>query len=214
MGSTSTESSTTTETLRSNECDTRDIIEEPHADILKSKSVKNDSDCSLVKNQSDMKDAVQVEEHSAALCLNKISNVSTIPTISSSDNYTKDVKYIKQIENQEDNASSSNHKNRSDDILDLPGIILARLTRQAEKSDSSNPPSIENISAESDIKNKNIGSSQEKSNLEGDLGVAEDRYGFQNPYWYRGQFTNQRYRAYDRREPYRNYLKYPVFPGK
>lgn len=157
-----------------------------------------------------MKGAVQIGEQLAALYLNKMSNASTIPTVSLSDNYTKAVKYVKRIENREDDASPSNHKNRSDDILDLSNIILARLTRQAEKSNtgSSNPSSVENIESE------NIGSSQERSNLESDLGVAEDRYRFQYPYWNRRQFASQRYRANDRREPFRNYLKYPVFPGK
>ncbi|GAB1866201.1 hypothetical protein CAJAP_07280 [Camponotus japonicus] len=208
VGLASTGSSTTTETSKSNGCDTRNIIEKPHADILKSKSVKNNSECSL--DQSNMKGAVQIGEQPAALYLNKISNASTIPTVSLSDNYTKVVKYVKRIENREDDASPSNHKNRSDDILDLSNIILARLTRQAEKSNtgSSNPSSVKNIESE------NIGSSQERSNLEGDLGVAEDRYRFQYPYWNRGQFANQRYRANDRRESFRNYLKYPVFPGK
>lgn len=211
MGSASTGSSTTTETSRSNGCDTRNIIEKPQENILKSKSVKNNSECSLV-SQSNMKGAAQIGEQPAALYLNKISNATTIPTVSLSDNYTKDVK---RIENREDDASPSNHKNRSNDILDLSNIILARLTRQAEKSNtgSSNPSSVENI-AESDIESENIGSSRERSNLESDLNVAEDRYRFQYPYWNREQFANQRYRANDRREPFPNYLKYPVFPGK
>lgn len=212
VGSTPTDSST--ETSRSNGYDARNVIEKPHAGILKSKSLKNDSECSLV-NQSDIKSAAQLGEQSA-LYLNKISNASTIPTVSFLDNYTKDVQYIKQIENREDNTSPSNHKNRSDGDLSshdiLPGIILARLTRQVERNNmvSSNPSSVSAKSVESE----NIGSSQERSNFKSDLGVAEDRYRFQYPYWYRGQFANQRYRANDRREPYRNYLKYPVFPGK
>lgn len=212
VGSSPTDSST--ETTRSNGY----VIGKPHADILESKSVKNDSESSLV-NQSDMKGAAQIGERSA-LHLNEIPNASTIPTVSFLDDCTKGARCIKRIENREDDASPSNHKNRSNGDLSshdiFPDIILARLTRQVERSnvDSSNPSSVENISAESVVESENIGSSQERSNFKSDLGVAEDRYRFQYPYWYRGQFANQRYRANDRREPYRSYLKYPVFPGK
>ncbi|CAL1676360.1 unnamed protein product [Lasius platythorax] len=197
--STSAGSSTTTETSRSNGCDARNVIEKPHVDLLKSKGVKNDSECSLV-------------------------NQSHVKAVSFSNNYTKDVQYTKRIENREDDASPSYHKDRSHvdlsshniSLLDSSDLISARLSRQVEKSDMdySNPSSVEDISVEPVVESENIGSSQESSDLKGDLGVAEDRYRFQYPYWYRGQFANQRYRAYDRREPYRNYLRYPVFPGK
>lgn len=222
--STSAGSSTTTETSRSDGCDARNVIEKPHVDLLKSKGVKNDSECSLV-NQSHVKGTIQIGEQSAAgLYLNKISDASTIPAVSFSNNYTKDVQYTKRIENREDDASPSYHKDRSDvdlsshniPLLDSSDLISARLSRQVEKSDMdySNPSSVEDISVEPVVESENIGSSQESSDFKGDLGVAEDRYRFQYPYWYRGQFANQRYRAYDRREPYRNYLRYPVFPGK
>lgn len=220
-------SSTTTETSKSNECDARNVIEKPHADILKSKSVKNDSQGSLV-NQSYVKSAIQIGERSAAgVYLNKISDASTTPTVNSSNNSTKVLQYTKCIENRENDASPSNHENRSDvdllshDILlnpfDVISPHLTRLTRQDRKSDTdySNPSSVKNNAELSiDIENENIGSSQKGSDLEGDLGVAEDRYRFQYPSWYRRQFANQRYRTNDRREPYRNYLRYPVFPGK
>ncbi|XP_072753460.1 uncharacterized protein [Anoplolepis gracilipes] len=214
--STPTDSSTTTEISKSNGCDARNVIEKPHADIL------NDAECSLV-NQRSVKGTVQIREQSG-LYLNKISDASTIPTVSSfSDSYTKHVQYTKRIENREDDASPSNHKDRSNvdlslhDIpLDPSDVILARPTRQDEKSNIaySNPSSIENTNIASDIENESIDSSQGSSDLEGDLGVAEDRYRFQYPYWYRRQFANPRYQAYNRREPYRNYLRYPVFPGK
>ncbi|XP_050463289.1 uncharacterized protein LOC126857679 [Cataglyphis hispanica] len=208
---------TTTEILRSNEYDARNVIEKPHADILK----RNDPQGSLV-NQSHLKSAARIGEQSAAsLYLNNKSDASTTPTVSSSDNSTKDVQYTKRIENRRNDASPSNHKDRSDvdllshDVLLNPfDVISPRLTRQNKKSDMdySNPSSIKN-SAELSIENENMGSSQ-KSSDESDLGVAEDRYRYQYPYWYRGQFANQRYRANNRREPYRNYLRYPVFPGK
>lgn len=207
---------TTTEILRSNEYDARNVIEKPHADILK----RNDPQGSLV-NQRHLKSATQIGEQSAAsLYLNNISGASTTPTVSSSDNSTKDVQYTKRIENRRNDAS--NHKDRSDvdllshDILLNPfDVISPRRTRQNKKSDMdySNPSSVEN-GAELSIENENIGSSQKSSDLESDLGVAEDRYRYHYPYWYRGQFANQRYRANDRSEPYRNYLRYPVFPGK
>ncbi|KAM0734588.1 hypothetical protein ACS0PU_011407 [Formica fusca] len=220
-------SSTTTETSRSNECDARNVIEKPHADILKSKSVKNDSQGSLV-NQSYVKSAIQIDERSAAgVYLNKISDAATTPTVNSSNNSTKVLQYTKCIENRENDVSPSNHENRSDvdllshDILlnpfDVISPHLTRLTRQDRKSDTdySNPSSVKNNAELSiDIESENIGSSQKGSDLEGDLGVAEDRYRFQYPSWYQRQFANQRYRTNDRREPYRNYLRYPVFPGK
>ncbi|KAL6422660.1 hypothetical protein ACFW04_010714 [Cataglyphis niger] len=209
---------TTTEILRSNEYDARNVIEKSHADILK----RNDRQGSLV-NQSHLKSAAPIGDQSAAsLHLNNISDASTTPTVSSSDNSTKDVQYTKRIENRRNDAPPSNHKDRSDvdllshDILLNPfNVISPRLTRQNKKSDMdySNPSSVKN-SAELSIENENIGSSQKSSDFESDLGVAEDRYRYQYPYWYRGQFANQRYRANDRREPYRNYLRYPVFPGK
>lgn len=216
--STPSGSSTTTEILRSHEYDARNVIEKPHADILK----RNDPQGSLV-NQSHVKSAIQVGEQSAtSLYLNKISDASTTPIVSSSDNSTKDTKCI---ENRKNDASPSNHKDRSDvdllshDILLNPfDVISPRVTRQNKKSDMdySNPSSIEN-NAELSIENENISSSQKGSDLESDLGVAEDRYRYQYPYRYRGQFANQRFanhRTNDRREPYRNYLRYPVFPGK
>ncbi|XP_029159958.1 uncharacterized protein LOC114931965 [Nylanderia fulva] len=116
-------------------------------------------------------------------------------------------------------VSLKEHTKREDHNAPLGSrdLISPRLTRQAEESDedgSSNPSSEENLSVESDSESENIGSSQETADPEGDLGVAEDRYRYQYPYWYRRQFANQRNRADDRREPYRNYLTYPVFPGK
>lgn len=163
--------------------------------------------------------------YDGGLYLNKISDAFTIPAASFSNNYTKDAQYAKGTENRGDDASTSSHKDESDVDLSShnvpldshPDLISARLTRQVEESDNtdySNPSSVENISAESDVESENIGSSQESSDLEGDLGVAEDRYRFQYPYRYRRPFANQRYRANERREPYRNYLRYPVFPGK
>ncbi|XP_070156397.1 uncharacterized protein [Polyergus mexicanus] len=221
------DSSTTTKISKSNECDARNVIEKPRADILKSKSVKNDSQGSLV-NQSHVKSAVQTGERSAAgVYLNKISDTFTTPTVNSSNNSTKVVQYTKCIENRENDASPLNHEDRSNvdllshDILLNPFDVipprLTRLTRQNKKGDTdySNPSSVENSAELSiDMENENIGSLQKGSDLENDLGVAEDRYRFQYPPWYRRQFANQRYRTNDRREPYRNYLRYPVFPGK
>jgi len=86
-----------------------------------------------------------------------------------------------------------------DILLDL-GLIPARLARRAARGDADYPLRED---TPGDIDSSLRGS---------DLGVAEDRYRY--PYWYQGQFENQRYRANDRRKHYRNYLRYPVFPGR
>lgn len=107
----------------------------------------------------------------------------------------------------------------SHDILPDSGVISARTVRQAENSakDYRGPAwlSVKNISGDdiATILRRSIGSSRRStSDPEDDIEVAEDRYRPQYPY--QRQYPNQRYQANDRRDPYRNYLRYPVFPGR
>lgn len=66
-----------------------------------------------------------------------------------------------------------------------------------------------------DVARRSIDSSRRwGSDPKDDLGIAEYRYPPQYPYWYQRQNPNQRYRPNDRKDPYRNYLRYPVFPGR
>jgi len=97
----------------------------------------------------------------------------------------------------------------SHDILLDPGLIPARLVRRAARSDTDYLPREDTSGDAGDIDSLLQGSDSGQD----DLQVAEDRRP-QYPYWYRGQSENQRYRANDRREHYRNYLRYPVFPGR
>lgn len=216
--STSIESSTTIETLWNNAHDGRNV--EDHANLLKQKNIQNNTKHLLLDENLNI---TQVGEHAKnPLYLNKTSEVSTTSTGYFSSSDMKDTQHLKH--NQEDDA---NHKNGpsigllSHDILE-PGLITARLSRQAEKSDS-NLASIENHRISNDVttnnynENRRVVPSKSNTSLESDLGVAEDRYQSPYPYWnpyYRGQFPNQRYQANYRREPYRNYWRYPVFPGK
>lgn len=177
--------------------------------------------CLLYKNL--LKNTTQVDEHEKnPLYLNKTSDASTTSTGDFSS--SKNMQHLRHNESREDNT---NHKEEpsisfsSDDILLDPGLIPVRLNRQAKKdADYSNSASIENISSDESNnydKNRNPVPLKRSSQLEGDLDVAEDRYQPPYPYWnpyYRRQFPNQRYRPNDRREPYRNYWRYPVFPGK
>ncbi|XP_011881029.1 PREDICTED: uncharacterized protein LOC105569287 isoform X2 [Vollenhovia emeryi] len=189
-GSMSVESSTTKETLWGDAHDVRNV-ENHRADLLKQQDAQNNT-----KNHSFddnlVKNATQIGEHAKnPLSLNKTSDASATST------------------------GLSSH-----DILLDPVLIPARLSRQAEKGDYLNLASIENVSNDvesTNDENRSVVPSKQNLNLEGDLGVAEDRYQSPYPYWnsyYRGQFPNQRYQTNDWRQPYRSYWRYPVFSGK
>lgn len=215
-------SSTTIETLWDNvhEIHVRNIENY----LLKPTNVQNNTE-HLLLDENLMKNTTQVEEHvKNPLYLNKTSDTSIISTGDFSSSYINDTQHLKHNGSREDNA---NHKKEpsidlsSHDILLDPDLILVRLSRQTGKSnvDYSKLASVENISR--NVKSNNYDANRRivtlkwDSNPKDDLSVAEDRY--QPPYWnpyYRGQFPNQRYRTNDRREPYRNYWRYPVFPGK
>lgn len=209
-------------TLWDNAHDVRDI-ENHHANLLKPQSVQNNTKHSLI-DENPMKNTTQVGEYAKdSSYLNKTSNSSTASTGDFSSSYIKNTQHSRQ---NGDRGDDTYHKEEpsidlsSHDILLDPSLILARLSRQVGKSDThySNLTSIENISRDVESSNKNRNSIPRRNpNFKGDLGVAEDRYRPPYPYqypYYQGQFPNQRYRANDRREPYRNYLRYPVFPGK
>lgn len=106
----------------------------------------------------------------------------------------------------------------SRDILPDPGVVSTRTARQAGSSirDYEGPrPSVKSTSGDDVAARRNIGSPRRGSDSKDDIGVAEDRYSRpQYPYWQQRQYPNQRYRANDRRDPYRNYPRYPVFPGR
>ncbi|XP_018299849.1 uncharacterized protein [Mycetomoellerius zeteki] len=164
--------------------------------------------------------STQVEEHAKdPLYLNNASNAFTISTDDFSSSNIKDMEHLRHNEDKENDADRKEEPSEdlsSHDILLDPSLIPARLTRQTEKGDVdySNLASIS-----SDVKSNNhddsrsVLPSKRNLNYEGDLSMAEDRYSSAYPY-YRREFPNQRYRANDRREPYRNYWRYPVFSGK
>ncbi|XP_014470136.1 PREDICTED: uncharacterized protein LOC106742060 [Dinoponera quadriceps] len=122
---------------------------------------------------------------------------------------------------REDDVSRSSHQRRpvvdlsSHDILPNPDLISAS---QAGKStgDHGNPASPVKSTFGDDVERRSIDSLRRRGpDLQDDIAVAEDRYRPQYPYRYQQQYPNQRYRANDRRDPYRNnYLRYPVFPGR
>ncbi|XP_011704286.1 PREDICTED: uncharacterized protein LOC105459743 isoform X2 [Wasmannia auropunctata] len=155
--------------------------------------------------------------------LNNASNTSnTTSTGNFSSSFIKDTQHSRRNDDREDDAyhkeGPSVGLSSHDILLDPDGLIPARLSRQAEKGDAnySTLASIDNISSHVKFNNDVVPPKRNPS-YEGDLRVAEDRYPPPYPYWnpyYRGSFPNQRYRANDRREPYRNYWRYPVFPGK
>lgn len=213
--------SSTIETLWDNAHGVRNI--ENH-DLLKPTNVQ-DNTKQLLLDENLMENTTQGEEHAKnSLHLNETSVTSVISTGDFLSSYINDTQHLKYNESQE----VANHEKEpsadlsSHDILLDPDLILVRLNRQTKRSntDYSKPASVENISRDvesNNDENRSIVTLKQNSNPEGDLSVAEDRYQAPNPYWnphYRGQFPNQRYRTNDRREPYRNYWRYPVFPGK
>ncbi|XP_032682048.1 uncharacterized protein LOC116849222 [Odontomachus brunneus] len=101
-----------------------------------------------------------------------------------------------------------------DTTLPDSGAISAR---QAKRStgDYRDYPASSSVTSGDDVARRSIDSSRQRgSGFKDDLGIAEYRFPPQNPYWYQRQYSNQRYRPNDRRDPYRNYLRYPVFPGR
>ncbi|XP_012231916.1 uncharacterized protein [Linepithema humile] len=225
VGSIYADSSATTETSKNGAYDIGDV-KIHHADLLK--SVENDSESSSM-NENHVKDAAELGQHPAkgSSYPNKALDAFTT-SVHSPSSSIDDMRHLGRIGNQEGDASRSDRKEESavdlsHNILLDPSLIPARPARQAKKSDVDyTTASIEDIPGDAEshnnVESRSIDSSLRSSDLEGDLSVAEDRYQSpyqaQYPYWYRGQFPNQRYRTNDRREPYRNYLRYPVFPGK
>lgn len=196
--------------------------ENHRADLLKSKNTRNDTKC-LWSNRT--KDAARrgeehVKEPFRFDNLSAASAVSNVP--SSCDENTQRPKHggdheghVPRANHQQGPAADlSSH----DILLDPAGLMPARLARQVEKDGAkgrAKSASIEGTSAGEVGASGGIDSSPLRdSDREDDLGVAEDRYRPQYPYWYQRQFPNQRYQASDRRVPYRNYLRYPVFPGR
>ncbi|EZA58594.1 hypothetical protein DMN91_009487 [Ooceraea biroi] len=198
-------SSTTIDASTGDAHDTKDA-ENHHISPSKLEDAKNNSECpsntNLLKGVTQIGErAVKDPSHS-----NKVSNAST----ASFDSKSIETQHSKYIGDRKDDPFQLEHQQKavnlsSHDILLDPALI--RLVRQAEKRNA-DYPTHEDTSGNVE----SIDLSQRGSDLEDDLGVAEDRR--QYPYWYRGQPTNQRYRVNDRREHYRNYLRYPVFPGK
>lgn len=170
----------------------------------------------------------EIENHHADLSKpsNVTSNISrTLVDSSSSSIEVSQCSKIIEDEDQESDTFYSNNEEPaigllSQDVLLDPGLITARLSRQAENSDPadySGSVLVENNSSDvsnGDTESGIIDLSQQNSDVEeSDLGAAEDRYRL--PYPYRDQFMHGRYRThYDRKEPNRSYLKYPVFPGR
>lgn len=202
----------TTETARNDVHDAVEKSTESHrADLTKPKNTENSSDCpwaDRAKHASQVgEEATEDSSHS-----NKVSNASAI---------VDRIEDTKRIGYYEDDVTQRSVRPQvpavdlsSHDILLDPGLISARLTRQAAENDASysNPTSVEDTSGDAgDVESDG----SDDSDVEDDLGLAEDRYRSGYPYWYQRQFSNQRDRADNRRDPpYRNYLRYPVFPGR
>ncbi|XP_012528064.1 uncharacterized protein LOC105832027 [Monomorium pharaonis] len=215
----------TIETLWDNTRNVSDA-ENHEAVLLKSQNVQNSTKQFLI-DEDPVRNTTEIGEYAKDSSHLKAANVSTTLSSDFSNSYAKDTQHSKHNEDHKDDAY---HKEgpagilSSHDILLDPSLIPARLSRQAEKIDVdySNLASIENISSgiepnNHDESRKNVVPLKRSSNFEDDLGVAEDRYPPPYPYWnpyYQRQFPNQRYRINDRREPYHNYWRYPVFPGK
>ncbi|KAL6267832.1 hypothetical protein P5V15_000904 [Pogonomyrmex californicus] len=219
--------SSTNEILQNNTHDISDV-ENYHINLLKPRSVQNDVKQSSV-HENLVKNITQDGEHDMknSSFLNKTSDTFASSTGDILGSYIKDMQISRFNRDQKSDAETYREGSTvglsSHDILLDPGLISARPSRQAEKSDMnySNLASIESISGDTSKSDQSVDSKSivpsrvRSSNFKGDLGVAEDRYQPPYPYWYyRGQFPNERYRPYDRREPYHNYLRYPVFPGK
>lgn len=184
---------------------------------MNSPKLKNSKDNS--KCPPDEKDVTQIGEragegpsHSNKAAARNASTASLIdsPTC---------IEDSKRFGDRKDDPFQSEHQREaietvsSHDILLDPGLIpRARLARRAEKSDADYPSQKDTSGNAGD--SEIIDLSQRGPDREDDLRVAEDRRRFQYPYWYRGQPANQRYRINDRRDRYRNYLRYPVFPGR
>ncbi|KAL0111910.1 hypothetical protein PUN28_013254 [Cardiocondyla obscurior] len=217
-GLTPTESSTAAETI----WNARDVRStEDHSNLLEPNNAQNDTKHFLLE-KSLVDNATQVGEHTKNLL-----TTSATSTENLSSNYIKDTQHPRSNGHRDDDG---HHKEEpfvdlsSHDVLLDPSLIRARLTRQAEKGDavSSNLASIEKNPRDVRFNNNNKSKSiLSKRSFKGDLNVAEDSYYqprrpyYQPPYsYYQKQFPNQRYWANNRREPYRNYWSYPVFPGK
>jgi len=219
------DSTQTIETSKNSAYDMRDDK------IYRADLPKSDSECSSI-NEHHVKDAAQLGQQSAKgpSYLNGATNAfTTLVVHSPSGSSIDDTRHSERIGNREDDASRSDRKEKSavdlsHDVPLNPNLMPAHPTWQAEKSDvdyrttASVKDTPGDTKSHGNIKSRSIDSSLRSSDLESDLDAAEDRYQSpyqsQYPYWNRGQFPNQRYRAGDRREPYRNYLRYPVFPGK
>lgn len=124
---------------------------------------------------------------------------------------------------REDGVSRSGHREPavdlvSHDTLSVSDQLSARTTRRTARStrDYRNPASssVSNTSGDG-VDRRSIDSSPRSgSDLKDDIGTAEDRYPSPYPYWYQRQYADRRYWPNDRRGPYRNYSRYPVFPGR
>ncbi|KYN28858.1 hypothetical protein ALC57_01822 [Trachymyrmex cornetzi] len=146
-----------------------------------------------------------VGEHAKdSLYLNNASNAFTISTGDFSSSNIKNMQHNEDKENDADRKEEPSEDLSSHDILLDPSLLPARLSRQTEKGD---------VKSNNHDDSRSILSSKWNLNYEGDLSVAEDRYPSAYPY-YRREFPNQRYRANDRREHYRNDWRHPVFSGK
>ncbi|XP_018375093.1 PREDICTED: uncharacterized protein LOC108768902 [Trachymyrmex cornetzi] len=149
--------------------------------------------------------STQVGEHAKdSLYLNNASNAFTISTGDFSSSNIKNMQHNEDKENDADRKEEPSEDLSSHDILLDPSLLPARLSRQTEKGD---------VKSNNHDDSRSILSSKWNLNYEGDLSVAEDRYPSAYPY-YRREFPNQRYRANDRREHYRNDWRHPVFSGK
>lgn len=195
--------------------------------MIFARSTTTDSSATIQASGNDDVYTKEIENRHADLSKpsNVTSNVSKT-LVDSSSSGPEVLQRSKTIEGQESDTSRSNNEEPavdllSQDILLDPGLITARLSRQAENSDpadySAASALIEDNSndvSDDDTESGGIDLFQRNSDVEeGDLGAAEDRYRL--PYPYRDQFMHGRYRTqYDRREPNRSYLKYPVFPGR
>lgn len=201
----------TTEAAR-NDVHEANSTESNRTDLPKWRNTNNSTDCSRIDRTKRGPEVggKSAEDPSRS---NKVSNASATTV----GDPVEDAQREKHVGCYEGNVARPDHQQNpplelsSHDILLDPGLISARLTRQAGRKGASGSSIEDNLD---DAVRGSDDSSRPDSALKDDLGVAEDRYPSMYPYWYQRQYSNQRYRANDRRDPHRNYLRYPVFPGR
>lgn len=214
-------------TIEASKYDTFDLRDVENRTVLSKKTRVERSITIDADHATDAKQNGNKTEAGDTSCFDKMSNGSSVTDRSGCvKENTKHEGNTSRIESSYDQTGSSVDLSSHDILLD-PIAIRAKRQAETNEADFSSNIALQNetsVSNDTETDDENINSSRWSSRtLENDLRVAEDRY---PPYWYQQQsrypspypshqrqYWNQRYRN-DRPEPYRNYPRYPVFPGK